>query len=390
MSILYTSFERIRTALAIGVVLVSFGFMTKAAMAAPDVFTVRGVKVDVTAENAVAAREKAFAEAQIVAFKALAQRLMDQSAAQDFTPPDVAVISPMLQDFEITDERLSAVEYIGTYTFRFDGPAVRRFFNMKGVSYSDVASRPVLILPFYQWGSRLVLWQENNPFLKAWSRNNPKGGLVPTVVPMGDIRDIGDIGDSQALTYNPAGLRSIVERYGAGEGIILIATPETASEPSQAGDAPAALSVMIYRTDRAMPEYVQTLKIIPDAGMNQDALYDKAVRETRAALQQEWKAQTTVNPALGNTTIRASAKYSTMQQWVETRNAIRRIQGIGAMKILSVTPREAQIELEFAGDVTRLNIALEQQGIMLLPPEVEYAYGGTPLYTLYLKKYARY
>ncbi len=387
MSILYTSFQRIRTALTIGAVLVSCVALTKTVHAAPDVFTVRGVKVDVTAENAVAAREKAFSEAQIVAFKALALRLMDQAAAQNFTPPDVAVISPMLQDFEITDERLSAVEYIGTYTFRFDGPAVRNFFNMKGVSYSDVASRPVLVLPFYQWGSRMVLWQDHNPWLKAWSRNNPKGGLVPTVIPMGDIRDIGDIADHQALTYNPAGLRSIVERYGAGEGIIAIATPgavDTAEVPNE-------LSVMIYRTDRARPEYVQTLKIIPDAGMNVDALYDKAVRETRASLQQEWKAQTTVNPAMGNTTIRASAKYSTMQQWVETRNAIRRIHGIGAMKILSVTPREAQIELEFAGDVARLNIALEQQDIMLLPPEVEYAYSGTPpLYTLYLKKYARY
>src|SRR5690606_27150955 len=124
-------------------------------------------------------REKAFNEAQIIAFKALAARLLGEDEKASFTPPEVSVISGMLQDFEITDERLSAVEYIGTYTFRFDGPAVRNFFNMKGVTYSDVASRPVLVLPFYQWGSRMVLWQGNNPFLEAWGRNDVKGGLVP-------------------------------------------------------------------------------------------------------------------------------------------------------------------------------------------------------------------
>lgn len=385
MSILETALRKIRALVLVGALVIATVFLTVPAHAA-DVFTVKGVKVDVTAENAVAAREKAFNKAQIVAFKALAARLLGEGEAPHFTAPDVSVISAMLQDFEITDERLSAVEYIGTYTFRFDGPSVRQFFNMKGVTYSDVASRPVLILPFYQWGARTVLWQGNNPFLDAWARNDVKGGLVPLVVPMGDIRDVGDIADHQALTYRPEGLRSIADRYNAGDSVILIATPGQ----SAGTGIPSELSIMIYRTDRARPEYVQTLRVTPDPGGDEKALFDKAVRETRNALQQEWKAQTAVNPAKASSAIEASAQYATMQQWIETRNAIRRVDAIGALKILSVTPREARIELEFAGDLSRLTAALDLQGLMLLPPEVEYAYGGAPVYTLYLKKYARY
>ena len=73
MSIIYKVFQTFRTAL-IGVA--GFMILTSVApfpaSAGEDVFTVSGVKVDVKAENAVAAREKAFESAQTVAFTALA------------------------------------------------------------------------------------------------------------------------------------------------------------------------------------------------------------------------------------------------------------------------------------------------------------------------------
>ena len=380
--------------------LIFTGFLTTSpVLAAEDVFTVSGVKVDVTAENAVAAREKAFGEAQVAAFKALALRILGDEAAKTYTAPPVADISTMIQDFEITDERLSAVEYIGTYTFRFDGPSIRRQFNMEHMG-QNMATRPVLVLPFYQIGSRISLWQESNPNLSAWSRSNAQGGLVQIRVPLGDIRDIADVGDDQALTYRRDGLYQILERYNASEAIVLIAVPG----PADAADVPTDISTMIYRTDRDRPEYVQTIKTNPDANSTAAQLYDKAVREVRAALQRDWKSEGagayayTATPqanadgsmpeaAAGNImTVRA--QFSTMQQWIETRQAIRRVPGLIGMKVRSVTPREAVVELEYAGDEVALKSALTQQDLVLSAPEVEYAYGSSVIYGLALRKYA--
>lgn len=367
--------------------------------AAEDVFTVSGVKVDVTAENAVAAREKAFSEAQIAAFKALAFRILGDEAAKTYVVPPVAEISTMIQDFEITDERLSAVEYIGTYTFRFDGNSVRRQFNMEHMA-NNAATRPVLVLPFYQMGSRISLWQDTNPNLSAWSRSNAQGGLVPIRVPLGDIRDIADVGDDQALTYRRDGLYQILERYGASEAIILIAVPG----PADAADVPTDISTMIYRTDRDRPEYVQTIKTNPDVNSTAAQLYDKAVREVRAALQRDWKsegagayaytattqpnADGTMSDAATGNIMTVRAQFSTMQQWIETRQAIRRVPGLIGMKVRSVTPREAVVELEYAGDELGMKSALTQQELVLSAPEVEYAYGSSVIYGLALKKYA--
>ncbi len=165
-------------------------------------FTVDNVKVDVTAESAVAARTQAFEKAQQEAFKVLAERLLPEEEAKTFEPPAVTTISPMVKDFEITGEQLSRVQYIGTYTFRFKDQAIRSFFSNKNVSFSDVRSKPVLILPFYQTGTKVMLWGDTNPWLGAWGRTNTRQGLVPVQVPIGDISDVGDVGDTQALT-NP-------------------------------------------------------------------------------------------------------------------------------------------------------------------------------------------
>lgn len=131
----YKLFGKLRTVFCAICLVLATAFFSVTGHAANDaVFTVPGVKVDVTAENALQAREQAFAEAQTLAFQQLAERLMPESQLATFVPPEPSVISTMVKDFEITQEQLSHVRYVGTYTFRFTGDAVRSYFAGAGVS----------------------------------------------------------------------------------------------------------------------------------------------------------------------------------------------------------------------------------------------------------------
>jgi len=82
-------------------------------------YTVTGIPVDVTAENAAAARDQAIVEGQRAALKLLVENMMGSEKASQIALPDDAGISEMVQDFEVESERLSAVRYVGTLTFRF-------------------------------------------------------------------------------------------------------------------------------------------------------------------------------------------------------------------------------------------------------------------------------
>jgi hypothetical protein len=366
--------------------------------AAGQVFTVPGVQVDVTAKDAMTARDQALGQAQQAAFKKLAEQLLSEEEAAAFTPPEVSVISPMVEDFEVTQEQLSAVRYIGTYTFRFKNAAVRNFFGAQGLTYTDVTRNPVLVLPFYQWGSRTVLWGQDNPFLAAWARNETNKGLVPTVIPIGDLQDVSDITDGDALTYDPAGLQAMLARYGADDAIVMLAAPVWSDESASSESRPDALSITLYQAGVAGPQMVDTIEVSAAQDEEPAMLFDRAVQAARKALQKDWKSRTLVNPAEANQ-LQTRVAFRNMAEWIETQKALRAVQGVTAVNLVSLKSNEAQIELHFQGGEDRLRLALAQADMTLTTPRVEFGNissgypqpdaAGSPLvYDLFLNRYA--
>ncbi len=357
------------------------------ARAQDSVFTVRGVRVDITADSAVVAREKAFTQAGQDAFRQLAERLLPDADMDKFELPPPETVSALVNDFEITDEHLSRVEYIGTYTFRFKGDAVRAWLGGQGLRYSDVSSKPVLILPFYQWGSKTMLWGEGNPWMAAWARNETWQGLVPATVPIGDLQDTADIGDNDALTYDAQKLQDLLMRYDTGEAVIMLCTPLWSGTP--APDAvPDELGVMIYRTDRAGPEYAQSIKVQKQEDETADALFDRAVKESRELLQSNWKSRTAAASEEKNN-LDVRVRFTNMQEWVETQKALRNVQGVSNIKLVSLKPGQALVRMLFRGSEDRLRLALAQADMTLTTPQVSFTGGNSPLvYDLYLNRYA--
>ncbi len=375
------------------VVLLCISVAGRAMAAADSVFTVDNVQIDVTADDATQAREQAFARAQGLAFQKLAYRLMSEEERDLFEMPDESLLASMIKDFEIINEQLSSVRYIGTYRFRFKGPAVRDYLSRRGVSYTDVASKPVLVLPFYQWGSRTVLWEAENDWLAAWSRAENERGLVPVVVPIGDLQDVADISGDQAFTYDPEKIQDMLARYGAGEAIIVMATPEYNEERA----AVESLTMNIYRTDRTGPEFVKALKVQAVATEEKGALFDKGVERIKELMRKNWKARTVTDSGQGNA-LQVRVRYSSMQEWVDTQRALEKVQGVQAVNVLALKPREATVEFLFSGNEQRLRLALAQADMTLTTPKISFSqlqnnpYGITssPLvYELYLNKYMR-
>jgi len=95
---------------------------------AQNVYTVENVKVDISADSPLTAREQAFSQGQHVAFAALAKSLGNPEAGQDIDP---AVLSGLIKDFEIVDEKLAPNRYAVTYIFRFKRNESDRFFSSR-------------------------------------------------------------------------------------------------------------------------------------------------------------------------------------------------------------------------------------------------------------------
>lgn len=246
-----------------------------------------------------------------------------------------------------------------------------------------------------------MLWGDENPWLAAWNSSRAARGLVPVVVPIGDLQDVSEMNDNDALTYDARKLSSMIERYAAGEAIILLAIPEwDASGGRASGQQPDRLVIMFYRTDRGQPEYANKIVVTKDRIEDSGDIYGAGVRLSRELFQKAWKKQTVVR-AEENSRLKVRVPFETLQEWAETQKKLRGVQGISDMKLVSLTQNEAWVELLFKGTEQRLKLALAQADMTLAasapgPQQSPYGYAtpparsGQPAYDLYLNKYKSY
>lgn len=376
MDTLYRCFAGARTTFFIILCMV---FMAGRALASSP-YTIEGVKVDVTAESALAARDQAFAKAQGDAFMLLAQNLLPPERFSSVKAPAASALAGMIQDYEITEEKISRTRYNGTYTFRFRAAPVHRYLGVAGTSQplagmgmapgapdADVypsrrAAHLLLVLPFYRQGADMVLWSADNPWLRAWSEAMRRGSPL-LLVPIGDLADVNDITDNQALSYDRQRLRNMVARYGAAEAVLAVALPGTPE--------PGTMSVHIYRTDRGDPELVRKI-FVPSGNL------EEAVSRTWDALHSDWSnnvppvATTSAPPstvprvASGGQAYLGSVRFRNLQEWAGLQRDISRIPGVSRVAIQSLSPREAILEITHAGDVNQLQSALQGYSVTLV------------------------
>ena len=361
MASFYKMFHSLRTVL---MALLACFSLSLPVYAATSLFTVENVTVDVSAENALKAREKAFEDAQVKSFEELTARMLSESELSSFQMPPASTISMLIQDYEVSNEKLSSKRYIGTYKFRFKDRDVRRYFSGQGANFTDVSSKPILILPFLDTGAGTVLWSHQNAWMKAWAATpGLSSGLVPIMLPLGDLSDISDIGDDEALTYNKRNLNKILERYGASEAVIAIARAEG-----------TALNIQLYRTDRLRPEYVHQILERALPGSASDQIYMRAVQSVKQALRKDWKQKTVVDTRQQGV-IKVRVQFGSLQEWSNMQRALSRISGISDVALQALSPKEAYLNLTYDGDIERLKLALAQADFVLNAPRFQAANG---------------
>lgn len=325
------------------------------AMAYDSLFVVQGVKVDVTAGNSVAAQNQAFDEAQNKAFRTLAQRMVVEAQAASVSTPNALTISSLVKDYEVTDEQVSAVRYVGTYTFRFREAAVSKFFSVSGVTFTNVGSKTLLILPVFQRDGRNMIWSEGNLWMDSWSNATLSSGLVPVEVPIGDLMDMADIDEDQALSYERRKLDRMLGRYDAMEAAIMIAVPDKTLSGMNynSGAALGRLRISIYRTDRANAEHVQDIFLESDGQETVKGIYDRGVASAYEALQKDWKRKTLASAAQSQL-FYVRVPLANVKQWVQVRQALTNISGLDDLSVLSMKKVEVRLSFKYRGDIKHL------------------------------------
>jgi hypothetical protein len=314
-------------------------------LAAPeDAYAVSGIAVDATAASAAAARDKAIADGQREAFKQLIQRLVAKDAVKRVpTMPDPA-LTAMVDDFAVEEEHSSSVRYIARLNFRFRRDAVRQFLLNAGVPFAEERSKPIVVLPVWSGAQPPVLWEDPNPWREAFAQKERGEGLVPFIVPLGDVEDLTAISAERALNADPAALAAIAERYQGEEVLIAQATPE--------GEQISVVTRRFRGGTLVSTDQVRASDL------------NAAVDAVTAPIEAAWKEQNLIGGG-GVQTLTLTIPVNDLKDWTEIRGRLRSVSSLRTMSVLSLSRSAASVEITYAGDQRQLQLALAQRDLTL-------------------------
>lgn len=322
------------------------------ARADDDTFTVSGVHEDITAANALAARDQAQAEGQAKAFATL----MDRVAAGKVPHLSAAEITDLVIGFEVANERTSTVRYAADYTFHFNPAAIRRLLESSSIAVTATPSeKPVVVLPVFISGDRAVLWDDPNPWRDAWGENATSQNVLPVIVPVGDLPDVAAIDAPKAIAGDRAALKAISSRYRNDD--VLVVQGKFAAEPGR-----FEISAARYPQDGPVQRTSLLTAAKPDETEAQQLARSAAY--VAAEIGHAWKQANTIDTKAGGS-LDATVAASSLVDWVAVRNRLRTIALVRGADLVSFDRDQIRITIRYIGDPEQLRAALGEHGLQL-------------------------
>ncbi|WP_141701272.1 hypothetical protein [Methyloceanibacter methanicus] len=187
---------------------------------AASLYNVAKVHVDVTAKDAVIAREKGMAEAETRAMEILLRRLVPLSSQASLPTFSHGEIEGLVAGIAIRSEKTSATRYIGVLDVRFYPGSVQQLLISRSIPFVDAPASAISILPVMLEGDG-VAHDASADWRAAWERLDLENGVAPAtlVAPREDLdaRTVRAVLAGDVDAY--AGLRSL---YGYG-GLVVAA-----------------------------------------------------------------------------------------------------------------------------------------------------------------------
>ncbi len=339
---------------------------------AASLYNVANVRVDITAKDAVFAREKGMAEAEMLAMRILMTRLVPLSWEGRLPSFPHGEIEGLVAGVAIHSEKTSARRYIGVLDVRFYPGAVRQFLSSRSIPVVESQALPISLLPVMLKGDEIAK-DDSADWRAAWDRLDLENGVAPVdlVTPRGDL----DVQTVEAVLAGDDGAYAAL-RSAYGYGGLVIAVGETGDRlfriqlvgEDAAGDVDAAATSEADRTD---PE----------------TTYSRAAQAGLGTLERRWKrrldprfeetadaplrrgslypddAAAPADETLGR--VGAVIEFFSVRDWQQIHFGLQRVEDLRDFAVVSRSANAADVVFDYDGSADQLQALLAQNGIGL-------------------------
>ncbi len=324
-----------------------------------DIYAVRSVLVDESAESEARAKSIAVERGVRTAFQAALERVTLRADWPRLPVVDEVRLNAAVRDVSFQNERFGGGRYLAELTVRFKPEAVRGLLSEAGIPYAETVGLPLVVLPVLQSGAGPQLWDEGNQWLQGWLSRDARPALLPLVTPLNDLSDIAAISAQQALAGSPEALARIADRYQA-QGVLV-----TVARPGIDANGGARIDVASNAIGPGLPGVTEVDSFTFPPTTTLPEAYAAAADSAAAAIVERWKQANLIRPGQAPSRITLSAPIGSLTEWLTLKRELEQVAGVTQVRLSELSVGRAVADLDFVGDAPQLSLALSQRRLAL-------------------------
>ena len=323
----------------------------------PAIYTVAKVAITADADNAVAAKEKALAQAQVIALRKLLKRLTGWNSYSHLPILPDDMVERMVEGFAVRRESNSSTRYIASLDFTFEPNAVRDILNRFGLPYTDQQAARGLLIPIMIEGGA-ARQGSKNPWYEAFSEIDTEHALTPLKLAVPGTNLSASM--VSGLSASSRGVFETLTYQYRSENLILAAAEVDAQATKlhmrllgrdAVGGFAIERNIRIYDRDIASAAGIAAstaVKII-EGRWKTTRLASQGALEGPADLQ----------------TVAVTAQFSGLRAWRAMHARLKKVPGVQNVNVKALNARGANLTIDFPGGAKRLTQAAQSQGLSL-------------------------
>ena len=307
------------------------------------------VTVDVTADNASAARELAMRRANRQAVSAIAANFTTREGVTVLNKLTDDQLLNFIRETTVLEEKTSNVRYLAKLRITANDKILRQYLQEKNVPLVVASSAEVMVIPVFREGPDMpaLLWETESPWRAAWQQNPPTVGSVRFFMPTEDAAPFLTSAE-QALGLDAELFGRLSSLNGGGDVYV--------AEAYYNGDDALAVSIINPRNGKR--------QIFSVGGPRTSELFNQAARETGMRIADELKGRTVVTSTEPET-ITVLYKFKTLSSWLKTEEKIAAVTAVEDIRINAIGNGRIQFQISYVGDLDTLAGALRSARLLL-------------------------
>jgi hypothetical protein len=331
-----------------------------------DIYTIYNIEVDETSRNVASARDRALRKGRRQALVSLFRRMIlttDMERLPEFSDLDV---QDYVSGFEINNERRSSVRYIASLVVHFNRDKVNDVLSNNQIPFAETLGRAVSVLPVFEEGGTLRLWEKDNLWREAWQNYDMTNNLVPVDTPTPTLKNRLYISALQARNDDQRSIQSYIERSALNELIVAVATLRKSPSRDQISlDIHLKQNSLVKEADYQPKTLTVSLPAYDEAGnSNLEALYAAGVDAASRWVDDLWKMQVLVNYGISSK-IAVHGDLEKINDWVIMQRQLEKVNLVKKVDLKNLNIETVDLEIEFSGVAEQLVLSLAQQGVRL-------------------------